>query len=121
MQVQQEWWQMPKFDELARRMTPHHEAVIAVDGVSPPGWLRAADIVVGEHSTRRQARRWIAMVYRRYPHCVVAAASHRRGRWCVVGLPARNIVLRGGRFDLADAEQLGRVVYHLWLARRTRL
>jgi hypothetical protein len=120
MKVQQDWWHLSKFQETSRRMTVHHEAVVAVDGVSPPAWLRAADIVVGEHRTRRQARRWIATMCRRYPDCLLAVARHHRGRWCVIGLPARDIVLRGGRFDLADAEQLGRMIYHLWLQRRSR-
>ncbi|MFL6118249.1 hypothetical protein [Actinophytocola sp.] len=102
-------------------MTLHREAVVAVDGVSPPAGLRTADIVLGEHRTRRQACRWIAAVCRRYPDCLVAVARHRRGRWCVIGLPARNIVLRGGHFELADAEQLGRVIYRLWLERRAQL
>jgi hypothetical protein len=120
MQTQQEWWQLSKIKEVPRRMTPHREAVVAVDGVSPRAWLRAADIVLGEHRTRRQARRWIAEIYRRYPDCLLAVARQRRGRWCVVGFPARDITLSGARFDLADAEQLGRMVYHLWSERYAR-
>jgi len=121
MQAQEEWWQLSKFEEVSRRMTPHHEAVVAVEGASPPTWLMVADIIIGEHRTRRQARAWIASVQRRYPGCLLAVARHRRGRWLLMGIPARNILMRGGRFDLADAEQLGRVLYRLWSARRTEL
>jgi hypothetical protein len=111
---------MSNFKEVPRRMTPRREAVVAVDGVSSPAWLRVADVVISEHRTRRQARRWIADVYRRYPDCLLAVARQRRGRWCLVGLPARNILMCG-RFDLADAEQLGRMVYHLWVDRYAQL
>lgn len=93
-------------------------ATVGVEGVSERSWLRVADIVVGEHRTRRQARRWISSVQRRYPGCLLAVARQRRGRWCLVGLPARNILVRGGRFDLADAEQIGRMIYFLWDLRR---
>jgi hypothetical protein len=120
MKVQQDRWHLSKFQEASGRMTFHHGAVLAVDGVSSPDRLRAADVVIGEHRTRRQARRWVATVYRRYPHCLLAVARHRRGRWCVIGLPARDIVLRGGRFELSDAEELGRLIYRLWSARWTR-
>lgn len=120
MQAQREWRQVSKFEGAARRMTPHHE-VVAVDGVSPRTWLMVADIIIGEHRTRRQARVWIAAVQRSYPGCLLSVARHRRGRWLLMGLPARNIEMRGGRFDLVDAEQLGRVVYHLWSARQTEL
>jgi hypothetical protein len=98
-------------------MPVNRDAVVAVDGRSSGSSLAAADIVVGEHRTRRQACRWITSVYRRYPGCLLAVARHRRGRWCLIGLPARNILVRGGRFDLAAAEQVGRVIYHLWEAR----
>ena len=121
MCAQQEWWQMSKFKEVPRRMTSHREAVVAVDGVSSPAWLRTADVVISEHRTRRQARRWIGDVYRRFPDCVLAVARQRRGRWCLVGLPARDILMYGGRFDLADAEQLGRMVYRLWSDRYAQL
>jgi hypothetical protein len=121
MQVQREWWQLSKFEEESRRMTPHHEAVVAVEGTSPPTWLTVADILVCEHSTRRQARRWIASVQQRYPGCLLPVARHRRGRWLLMGMPARDILMLGGRFELADAEQLGRLVYHLWSARRAEL
>jgi hypothetical protein len=114
-----EWWQMTKPWEEDWRMTM---ATVGVEGVSERSWLRVADIVVGEHRTRRQARRWISSVQRRYPGCLLAVARQRRGRWCLVGLPARNILVRGGRFDLATAEEIGRVIYYLWdLRRRARL
>jgi len=97
-------------------------ATVGVEGVSAGPWLRVADIVVGEHRTQRQARQWISSVQRQYPACVLAVARQRRGRWCLVGLPARNILVCGGRFDLADAEQIGRGIYCLWdLRRRARL
>lgn len=115
--TQREWRQMSKFHETRRRMPVGYEAVVGIDGATPGGWLAAADIVVGEHRTQRQARRWIASVLRRYPDCLLAVARQRSGRWCIVGLPARNILVRGGRFDLATAEQVGRVIYHLWVAR----
>lgn len=121
MQAQREWWQVSKFEVAPRRMTPHHEAVVAVDPTSPRTWLMVADVIIGEHRTRRQARAWIASVQRCYPGCLLPVARHRRGRWLLMGLPARNITMRGGRFDLADAEQLGRVVYHLWSARQAEL
>jgi hypothetical protein len=121
MQVQQEWWQLSKFEEASRRMTPHHEAVVAVEGASPPVWLSVADIIVGEHRTRRQARAWIASVQSRYPGCLLAVARQRRGRWLLMGFPARNVLMLGGRFELADAEQFGRVVYRLWSTRRAEL
>jgi len=96
-----------------------HEAVVGVEDTSTRAWLQSADIVVGQHRTRGQARRWISSVHRRYPECVLAVARQRRGRWCLVGIPARNIMVRGGTFDAVTAEQVGRVIYHLWdLARR---
>lgn len=113
-----EWWQLSKQQETGRRMTFDHEAIVGVEGVSTHSWLQVADIVVGQHRTRRQARRWISTVQRRYPDCLLAVARQRHGRWCLVGLPARNILVRGGRFDLAAAEQVGRVIYYLWDARR---
>lgn len=112
-----EWWQVSQFHEAWRRMPVGYEAVVRIDGASPDGWLAAADIVVGEHRTQRQARRWISAVLRKYPDCLLAVARQRRGRWCIVGLPARNILVRGGRFDLATAEQIGRGIYHLWVVR----
>jgi hypothetical protein len=115
--TQQECRQMPIFPDVGWRM-PVHDAIVGVEGVSGDAWLQAADVIVGEHRTRRAARRWIASIQLRYPGCLFAVARHRRGRWCLVGLPARNIVLRGGRFDLATAEQFGRIIYHLWAARR---
>jgi hypothetical protein len=115
--TQQECRQMPVFSDVGRRMTVH-DAIVGVEGTSTRAWLQAADIVVGEHRTKRAARRWIASIQRRYPGCLLAVARHRRGRWCLVGLPARNLVLRGGRFDLATAEQLGRIIYQMWAARR---
>lgn len=116
--VQREWWQLSKLQEPPRRMTYlEQEAIIGIEGTSTRAWLQAADIVVGEHRTRRQASRWISSTQRRYPECLFAVARQRRGRWCLVGLPARNIMVRGGRFDLAAAEQVGRVLYHLWAAR----
>jgi hypothetical protein len=108
---------MPVFPDMDRRMTVH-DAIVGVEGTSSHAWLQAADIVVGEHRTRREAQRWIASIHQRYPGCVLAVARQRRGRWCLVGVPARNIVVRGGRFDLATAEQVGRIIYHLWAARR---
>ncbi len=99
-------------------MLHHNEAIIGTEGTSTPGWLRSADVIVGQHRTRRQARRWISSIHHRYPHCVLAVARQRNGRWCLVALPARTIVMRGGRFDGATSEQVGRVIYHLWLLRR---
>jgi hypothetical protein len=116
--TRQEWWQMSKFQEVRRRMTLDHVAVVGVDGASSGGLLAVADIVVGEHRTRWQARRWISSVQRRYPGCLLAVARQRRGRWCLVGLPARNIMVRGGRFDMAAAEQVGRVIYYMWVAQQ---
>jgi hypothetical protein len=100
-----------------------HDAVVGVEGASTRAWLQSADIVVGQHRTRRQARRWISSIHRRYPECVLAVARQRRGRWCLVGLPARNIMVTGGTFDAVAAEQVGRVIYQLWAAaaRRTQL
>jgi hypothetical protein len=117
MMTHQEWWQLAKFEETSRRMTPRLEVIVGIEGTSSVAWLAAADIVVGQHRTRRAAGRWIESVQRRYPGCLLAVAFHRRGRWCLVGLPARNILVRGGRFDLETAEQLGRAVYYLWAAR----
>jgi hypothetical protein len=117
--IQKERWQLPIFHESRRRMTfEYHEPVVGVEGASTRPWLHAADIVVGQLRTRRQARRWISSIHRRYPGCLLAVARQRRGRWCLVGLPARNIMVRGGTFDLAAAEQMGRVIYHLWTTRR---
>lgn len=115
--TQQDYRQMPIFPDMDRRMTVP-DAIVGVEGASTHAWLQAADIVVGEHRSRRAAKRWIASIQLRYPGCLLAVARHRRGRWCLVGLPARNLVLRGGRFDLATAEQVGRIIYHLWAARR---
>lgn len=121
MMTHQEWWQLSKFEETSRRMTPHQEVIVGVEGTSTVAWLRAADIVVGQHRTRRAARKWIESVQQRYPGCLLAVARQQHGRWCLVGLPARNILVRGGRFDLVTAEQLGRVIYYLWAARRAEL
>jgi hypothetical protein len=112
-----EWWQLPIFEESRWRMSLGREAVVGVEGESAPAWLQAADIVIGQHRSRRQAVRWIAAAHRRYPRCVLVVARQRRGRWCIVGLPARNILMRGGTFDNEDAEQLGRMVYRLWVER----
>jgi hypothetical protein len=117
--ARREWWQLSKFEESWRRMTfIEQDVIVGVEGVSTGAWLRAADIVVGEHATRWQARQWISGIHQRYPGCLLAVARQRRGRWCLVGLPARTIVVRGGRFDLTAAEQVGRVIYHLWVVRR---
>jgi hypothetical protein len=121
MMTQREWWQLSKFQGVARRMPFDHEAIVGVEDTSPQAWLGAADVLVGQHRTRREARRWITSTLKRYPGCLVAVARHRRGRWCLVGLPARNIMMRGGRFDLVVAEQLGRVIYYLWSTRRAQL
>lgn len=115
--TQQEWWQVSKSGATSWRMSLDEEAVVAVDGVDP---LEFADVVIGHHRTRRQARRWIASVQRDYPHCLVAVARQRAGRWCMVGFPARNILIRGGQLDLAVVEQMGRVIYRLWLLRWSR-
>lgn len=115
--TQTEWWQLPIFPESGRRMTCDRDPIVGIDDVSDRAWLQAADIVVGQHRTRRQARRWISSVHRRYPRCLLAVARQRRGRWCLLGLPARNIMVRGERFDLAAAEQIGRVIYRLWAER----
>ena len=108
---------MPISPDLGWRM-PLSEPIVGVEGVSTLAWLQAADIVVGQHRTRRQARRWIASIHRRYPGCLLAVARQRRGRWCLVGLPARDILMRGGRYDISTAKQVGRIIYHLWDARR---
>src|SRR5262245_47665975 len=119
--TRQEWWQMSIIREVSWRMPFGREVVVGVVGASPPTRLDVADVVVGQHRTQRQARRWIASVQRDFPRCVFAVSRQRRGRWCMVGLPARNIVVRGGRYDLTTAEQLGRVVYHLWWLRGSQL
>ena len=113
----EEWRQMPITPDYDRRMTLT-EPVVGVEDVSTCAWLQAADIVVGQHRTRRQARRWIASIHRRYPGCLLAVACQRNGRWCLVGLPARDIMMRGGRYDMATAKQVGRIIFHLWEARR---
>jgi hypothetical protein len=96
----------------------HYDAVVATDGTSAVTWLQAADVIVGQHRTRRLGRRWIASIHRSYPGCVVAVARHRRGRWCLVGLPSRTIAIRGDRFDAAAAVRAGHVGYVLWLVRQ---
>lgn len=115
-----EWWQMSKIREASWRMPFLGEAVVGEEGASSQAWLHVADVVVGQHRTRRQARRWIATVQRKYPHCLFAISRQRRGRWCMVGIPARTILMRGGRFDLATVEQLGRIAYRLWSLRRAQ-
>jgi hypothetical protein len=119
--AQQEWWQMSKFSATSWRMPFDREAIVAVEGTSPAAWLEVADIMVAQHRTRRQARRWIASVQREYPGCLLAVVRQSSGRWCMVGFPARTILMRGGRFDLAVAEQIGRVIYHLLSLRMSRL
>ena len=99
-------------------MLDYHEAIIGTEGDATSAWLRSADVIIGRHRSRRQARRWISSIHRRYPHCVLAVARHHRGRWCLVGLPARTVVMRGGQFDAATSEQVGRIIYHLWVLRR---
>jgi hypothetical protein len=121
MMTHQEWWHLSKFEEASRRMTALQDAVVGVEGTSSPSWLRSADIVIGQHRTQRAARKWLASVDERYPGCLLAVARQRHGRWCLVGLPARTIIVRGGRYDLATAEHLGRVIYYLWAARRAGL
>jgi hypothetical protein len=113
----QESWQLPIFDESKRRMPFDREAVVGVEGVSTLAWLQAADVVVGQHRTRRQASQWIASVHRRYPRCLLAVARQRHGRWCILGLPARNILMRGGVFNTEAAEQFGRMMYRMWAER----
>jgi hypothetical protein len=90
------------------------DAVVAVDGASARAWLQAADVIVGQHRTRHGARRWVASVRRRYPGCVVAVTRQRRGGWCLVGLPGRVFVVRGGGFDAAMTARIGRAAYHVW-------
>jgi hypothetical protein len=110
--------QLPKFGDNQRRMTAiRQDPIIAVEDTSTQAWLLAADVIVGTHRTKHQARQWISSIQEKYPDCLVAVAQQQRGRWCVVGLPARNITMRGGHFDTVAAEQVGRVIYHLWAAR----
>lgn len=56
-------------------------------------------------------------MHRHYPRCLLAVARQHNGRWCMVGLPARNVTMRGGGFDVSAAELLGQVMYQMWLAR----
>ena len=117
--TREKWRQMPEFPAPWRRMTTiEDEAVVGVEGSSTHAWLLASDVIVGQHRTRRQAHRWIASIHRRYPDCLLAVARHRGGRWCLLGLPARTLIVRGGRFDMTTAEQVGRVFYYLWLTRK---
>jgi hypothetical protein len=116
---QQEWWQLPVFPAPWRRMTlTEYEAVVGVEGASTRAWLMASDVIIAHHRTQHQARRWISSVHHQYPTCLLAVARHRRGRWCLLGLPARTLVVRGGYFDTVTAEQIGRVFYQLWMARK---
>lgn len=116
--AQRDQRQLPKFRNNQRRMTDiGQDPIIGVEDTSTKAWLLAADVIVGTHRTKRQAYQWISSIQQKYPDCLVAVAQQRRGRWCVVGLPARNITMRGGHFDTVAAEQLGRVIYHLLAAR----
>jgi hypothetical protein len=93
------------------------EVVVAIEGASERAWLQAADVIVGQHRTRWAARRWVDSVRGRYPGCVVAVTRQRRNRWCLVGLPARTFVVRGGRMDAATTVQVGRAAYRVWVER----
>jgi hypothetical protein len=90
------------------------DVVVAVEEASDRAWLQAADVMIGRHRTRRAARRWVASVHRRYPGCVVAVSRHRRDRWCLVGLPARTFVVRGGRMDVTMTAHVGCAAYLIW-------
>ena len=93
------------------------DVVVAIEGASDRAWLQAADVIVGQHRTRRAARRWVGSVHRRYPGCVVAVTRQARNRWCLVGLPAHTFLVRGGRMDAAMAVQVGRAAYQVWAER----
>ncbi|TDV56455.1 hypothetical protein CLV71_102522 [Actinophytocola oryzae] len=96
------------------------DTVVAIYDVSERAWLQAADVIVGQHRTRWAARRWIDSVRQCYPGCVVAVTRQRRDRWCVVGLPARVFLVRGGYMDAAMSIQIGRAAYQVWAAQGVR-
>lgn len=73
--------------------------VVAVDGAGRE-WLQAADVILGTHRSRRRAARWLRRTRARYPGCVVTVAGHTGGRWCLVGLPDRTVIVCGR--DLAQ-------------------
>ncbi|WP_158885529.1 hypothetical protein [Amycolatopsis anabasis] len=62
------------------------ETRVAVDGTGARSAVQCADVVLGEVRTRAEGGRWLDAVFTRYPGCLVAAARHRRGRWCLLAV-----------------------------------
>lgn len=98
------------------------DAVVASAAVDDREWLQAADIVLARHRTLRCARRWLGSARRHYPGATVVMSRHRRGRWCLVGLPHGISVLFAGprRWRPAEAERIGRISYQTWLSDHLR-
>lgn len=93
--------------------------VVAVDGRSSREWMQAADIVVGQHRSRRSARRWASEIRYRYPGCTLAVSCHRSGRWWLVGDPEERITVATVHSShvsrVPSVEELGLVAFQTWV------
>jgi hypothetical protein len=90
------------------------DVVMAVDG-GRREWLQAADIIVANHRWRGQASRWSRRTRDQYPGCVIAVAAHTGGRWCLIRLPDRVVLIRGRRLPVAA---VAHAAYAVWLGGR---
>jgi hypothetical protein len=90
------------------------EVVMAVDR-GRREWLQAADIIVATHRWRGRASRWSRRTRDQYPGCVMAVATHPGGRWCLIRLPDRVVLVRGRGLPVAAVAQ---AAYAVWLGGR---
>ena len=92
--------------------------VVVVDGLSPREWMQAADVVVGQHRSRRRARRWANAIRHTYPGCTLAISRHRSGRWWLVAAPQGRVVFATVDGHLPPAEALGHLGFDMWVRYR---
>lgn len=69
--------------------------VIAEAEFATREWLQAADVIVVRRRWRWRVSRHLRRTRDLYPGCVVVVARHTGGRWCVVLLPDRAVLVRG--------------------------
>jgi hypothetical protein len=93
------------------------QVVIVVVEDANREWLQAADIILSSHRWRWRASRWLRRTYDLYPGCLVAVAGHTGGRWCLIRLPDRTVLVRGRNLAHAVAV-IGGAAYTQWLSCR---
>lgn len=91
--------------------------VIATE-TDPTEWVQAADVLAGQHRSRRRARRWAATARHRYPGCTVAVSRAASGRWIVLALPGTTVTVHTDSRGVGlSTSELGRIAYRVWLLR----